>query len=77
MCAIYILQMIKLQLRGERELEDKYEKWGLKINYVKTEYLRTDHSGELQIDGNAVPTVQLFEYLGSIVQGSGPSDLVI
>jgi hypothetical protein len=40
-----------------RKLEEEYEKWGLKINYGKTEYLGTDHSEELQ-----------FKYLGSIVQ---------
>jgi hypothetical protein len=30
---------------------EEYEKWRLKINYRKTEYLDTDHSEELQIMG--------------------------
>jgi hypothetical protein len=31
---------------GREELEEKYEEWGVEINYIKTEYLRMDHSGE-------------------------------
>jgi hypothetical protein len=58
-------------------LEDKYEKWGLKINYAKTEYLGTVHSEELQINGKAIRTVKQFKYLGSVVQENGPSDLEI
>jgi hypothetical protein len=34
-----------------RKLEEEYEKWGLRINYGKTEYLGTDHSEELQTSG--------------------------
>jgi hypothetical protein len=59
-----------------RKLEE-YEKWGLKINYGKTEYLGTDHSEELQINGNTIPTVKQFKCLGSIVQENGSSDLEI
>jgi hypothetical protein len=44
-----------------RKLEEKYEKWGFKINYGKTEYLGTDHSDELQINGNTIPTVKQFK----------------
>jgi hypothetical protein len=50
------------------KLEEEYEKWGLKINYGKTEYLDTDHSKELQINGNTITNVKQFKYLGSIVQ---------
>jgi hypothetical protein len=53
------------------------KKWGLKINYGKTEYLGTDHSEELQINGNTIPTVKQFKYLGSIVQENGSSELEI
>jgi hypothetical protein len=60
-----------------RKLEAEYEKWGLKINYVKTEYLSSDYSEELQTNGNTIPTVNQFRYLGSIVQENGSSDLEI
>jgi hypothetical protein len=43
-------------------------KWGLKIDYGKTEYLGTDHSEELQISGNTTPTVKQFKYLRSKMQ---------
>jgi hypothetical protein len=59
-----------------RKLEE-YEKWGLKINYGEMEYLDTYHSGELQINGNTIPTVKQFKYLGSIVQENDSSDLEI
>jgi hypothetical protein len=59
-----------------RKLEE-YENWGLKINYGKMGYLDTDHSEELQINGNTIPTVTQFKYLGSVVQENGSSDLEI
>jgi hypothetical protein len=59
-----------------RQLEE-YEKCGLKINHGKTEYLGTDHSEELQINGNTIPTVKRFKYLGETVQVNGSSDLEI
>jgi hypothetical protein len=60
-----------------RKLEEECEKWGLKINYGKTEYLVTHHLEELQIDGNTIPAVKLFTYLRSVVQENGSSDLEI
>jgi hypothetical protein len=51
-----------------RKLGEEYEKWGLKINYGKTEYLGTDHSEELQMIGNTIPSAKEFTYLGSVVQ---------
>jgi hypothetical protein len=41
-----------------RKVEEEYEKWGLKINYGKTEYLGTDYSEELQVNGNTITTVK-------------------
>jgi hypothetical protein len=41
-------------------LQEEYETWGLKINYRKMEYFGTDHSEELQISGNTIPTVKHF-----------------
>jgi uncharacterized lipoprotein YehR (DUF1307 family) len=43
----------------------------------KTEYLDTDHSEELQINGNTISTVKQCKYLGSIVQENKSSDLEI
>jgi hypothetical protein len=60
-----------------RKLEEEYEKWGLKINYRRTEYLGTDHTEDIQVNGNIIPTAKQFKYLGSIVQGNGSSDLEI
>jgi hypothetical protein len=40
-----------------RKLEE-YEKWVLKINYGKTEYLGTDHTEDLQVNGNIIPTAK-------------------
>jgi hypothetical protein len=60
-----------------RKLEEEYEKWGLKISYGKAKYLGTDHSEELQINGNTIPTVKQFKYLGSIVQENGSSVLEV
>jgi hypothetical protein len=43
-----------------RQLEEEYEKWGLKINYERTEYLHRDHSEDLGINDNKIPTVKRF-----------------
>jgi hypothetical protein len=51
-------------------LEKEYEKWG----NVKTEYLGKDHTQDLQVNDNIIPTVKQFKYLGSIVQDNGSSD---
>jgi hypothetical protein len=46
-----------------RKLEEECEKWKLEINNGKKEYFSTDHSEELQINGNTIPTVKQFMYL--------------
>jgi hypothetical protein len=58
-------------------LEEEHEKWRRKINYGKTEYLGKDHSEEFQINGNTIPTVKQFMYLGSLVIENDSSDLEI
>jgi hypothetical protein len=58
-------------------LEEEYEKRGFKISDGKAEYLGTDHSEELQINGNTLPTVKQFKYLGSIIQENGSSGVEI
>jgi hypothetical protein len=37
----------------------------------------TDHTEDLQVNGNIIPTEKQFKYLGSIVQDNGSSDLEI
>ena len=41
---------------------------GLKINYGKTEYLSTDPSEDLELNGMKIKTVQSFKYFGLIIQ---------
>jgi hypothetical protein len=41
------------------------------------EYLGSDHSEELKISGNTIPTVKHFKYFGSIAQEDGSTDLEI
>jgi hypothetical protein len=50
-----------------RKLEEEYEKWGLKMNHGQMEYLGTDNSEELQINGNTIPTVKQFKYLVLVI----------
>jgi hypothetical protein len=61
----------------QRRLEEEDEKWRLKIKCGKTEYLGTDHSGKLKINGNKIPVVKQLKYLGSIFQEKGSSVLEI
>jgi hypothetical protein len=42
----------------DRKIYEEYEKWGLKINYGKMEYLSTNPSVELEIKGNKIKTVK-------------------
>ncbi|XP_076895715.1 uncharacterized protein LOC143548420 [Bidens hawaiensis] len=54
---------------------------GLRISRAKTEYLRCDFSGviddeevQINIEGQVVPQVTKFKYLGSFVQSDGEID---
>jgi hypothetical protein len=60
-----------------RKSEEEYEKWGLKYSVFPYFILVTDHSEELQVSGNKIPTVKQVKYLGSIVEENGSSDLEI
>jgi hypothetical protein len=71
MCIIYSADDHVVTTRGvedanyiRRKLEEEYEKWGLEINYGKTEYLGTDHTEELQVNENIIPTVKQFQVFG-------------
>lgn len=59
-----------------RQLSMEYQRWGLKINYDKTEYLTNDLD-ELYIDGRRIKKVQNFRYLGSILEIEGTSNMDI
>ena len=55
-----------MQNYSDRELEEEYSKWELKINYVKTEYLSTDPSENLKkiiIKGKKIQTAHSYKYL--------------
>lgn len=57
-----------------RKLIEEYEKWGLKVNMDKTEYLKIgeeQEDQELQI--RKVKRGKEFKYLGSIISGEGTS----
>lgn len=56
-----------------RKLNEVYKKWGLQINYNKTEYLTND-TDDLYIDGKKIKKVQDFCYLGSILELDGTSN---
>jgi hypothetical protein len=43
-------------------MKNKYEKWGLKINYGTTECLGRDHTEQLQINGSKIPNTEQFKY---------------
>lgn len=50
-----------------RKLEEEFNKWGLEINFGKTEYLVIGAEGEnLDINGRNVKNCNEFRYLGSI-----------
>ena len=54
----------------------EYRKWGLKINYQKTEYLTNDPD-DLYIEGKRIKKVNTFCYLGSILEMEGKSEVEI
>lgn len=58
------------------QLSKEYKKWGLKINYKKTEYLTND-TDELYIEGERIKKVNNFCYLGTILEKGGTSDMDI
>jgi hypothetical protein len=50
-----------------RKLEEEFTKWGLEINFDKTEYLVVGADGEnLDINGKNVKTCKEFRYLESV-----------
>ena len=53
------------------ELEKACQKWGLKINPNKCAILSPEHDAEIEIDGEKVPKVDKFIFLGSLVPDCG------
>ncbi|VDP15302.1 unnamed protein product [Heligmosomoides polygyrus] len=60
----------------EREVQawcDRLERFGLKLNVKKTEYLTTDvtESSSIKVNGIELPRTSVFKYLGSAVTSDG------
>ena len=61
------------------EVEEEPERWraiienkGLRISRSKTEYLVPSHQeGVVKLEGEPLPSVNSFKYLGSVIDGSG------
>ena len=61
------------------EVEEELERWravmenkGLRISRSKTEYLGPSHQqGVVKLEGEPLPSVNSFKYLGSVIDGSG------
>ena len=62
-----------------QEVEEELERWravienkGLRISRSKTEYLVPSHQqGVVKLEGEPLPSVNSFKYLGSVIDGSG------
>jgi len=59
-----------------RKLNEEYEKWGLKINFKKTEYMVVGGTGKdlVMEDGSVVKCCQTYKYLGTILTDQGGSE---
>lgn len=58
-----------------RKLKDEYEKWGLKINMSKTEYLKVgdDELEDIEIETEKIKGCKTFKYLGVTLSCNGKS----
>lgn len=58
-----------------RKLKDEYEKWGLKINMSKTEYLKVgdDELEDIEIETEKIKGCKTFKYLGVTLSSNGKS----
>ena len=59
------------------EVEEQLERWrvienkGLRITRSKTEYMVLSHQqGVVKLEGEPLPSVNSFKYLGSVIDGS-------
>jgi hypothetical protein len=60
-----------------RKLVDECRKWGLQINFGKTEYLTLDPEVGTVTETGQIRAVNNFKYLGSILEASGATTLEI
>jgi hypothetical protein len=57
-----------------RELVE-YMKWGLQINFEKTEYFTLDPGAGIVTETGQIKAVNKFKYLGSILEATGATTL--
>jgi hypothetical protein len=60
-----------------RKLVEEYNKWGLQINFGKTEYLTLDRGAGIMTETGQIKAVNKLKYLGSIQEASGATTLEI
>jgi hypothetical protein len=58
-----------------RKLVNEYMKWGLQINFGKTEYLKLDLGAGIVTETGQIKAVNKFKYLGSILEATGTTTL--
>jgi hypothetical protein len=59
------------------KLVEEYMKWGLQINFGKTEYLTLDPGAGIVTETGQIQAVNKFKYLGSILEATGATTLEI
>jgi len=85
-CMLFTDDIVLIEETRDR-LNDKLEKWrhtlesrGFRLSRSKTEYLRCEFSGaegnggEVTLGGDAIPKVDKFKHLGSIIEKRGDID---
>jgi hypothetical protein len=60
-----------------RKLVEEYVKWGLQINFGKTEYLTLDPGAVIVTETGQIKAVNKFKYLESILEANGATTLEI
>jgi hypothetical protein len=60
-----------------RKLVEEYMKWGLQINFGKTEYLTLDPGVGIVTETGQIKAVNKFKYLGYTLQTTGATILEI
>jgi hypothetical protein len=60
-----------------RKLVEEYKKWGLQINFGKTEYLTPDLEAGIVTETGQIKAVNKFKYLESILEATGATTLEV
>jgi hypothetical protein len=58
-----------------RKLVEEYIKWGLQMNFRKTEYLTLDLGAGIVTKTGQIKAINKFKYLGSILEATGATTL--